>query len=549
MNKYIRKLFGVVFQSQQTQQIFPLPLQPLPTSPEEWRQYWQAKGFPWRTEPEIDEERQKYLEKYLTVIQDEELEGDPFDHIVIGRTDIEQITLSRADIEWLLASSRDGPRSGESSNEQLQKHYCLDLQGVVLRQVDLRGFPLGRVNLAEARLEGARLSGVNLENAVLIAAHLEGATLIEAHLEGARISDAILEGVDLTAAHLEGADLSEACLENADLSGAHLQKADLTRAYLEKANLSEAHLEGATLGRNGLESEDADLPEVYRELNRQKKADPSHIILSPGPSYLEGANLFRAHLEGADLTGAYLGKADLSEAHMEGANLTRAHLEGADLQFVFFDNATRLDGAVLGDEKRGFVLLADVRWSGINLSVVDWTSVKMLGDEIEAHKIRKDDRKTRLYWYRRAVRANRQLAIALEGQGLKEDAARFAYRAQILQRKVLWKQRNFWKWLGSAILALLAGYGYRMWRILAAYLLIVLLCAVAYFVLGMYYGPHLSFLEAVLTSVTAFHGRVFSEPFLHPGAPQLWVTAFEAVMGLVVEGVFIAMLAQKFFGK
>jgi hypothetical protein len=88
-----------------------------------------------------------------------------------------------------------------------------------------------------------------------------------------------------------------------------------------------------------------------------------------------------------------------------------------------------------------------------------------------------------------------------------------------------------------------------MWRILVAYLLIVLLCAVAYFVLGMYYQPHLSFLEAVLTSVTAFHGRVFSEPFLQPREPQLWVTAFEAVAVLVIEGVFIAMLTQKFFGK
>lgn len=65
----------------------------------------------------------------------------------------------------------------------------------------------------------------------------------------------------------------------------------------------------------------------------------------------------------------------------------------------------------------------------------------------------------------------------------------------------------------------------------------------------MYYDPHLSFLDAVLTSVTAFHERIFSEPFLHHGAPRLWVTVFEAVMGLVIEGVFIAIVTQKFFGK
>jgi hypothetical protein len=85
--------------------------------------------------------------------------------------------------------------------------------------------------------------------------------------------------------------------------------------------------------------------------------------------------------------------------------------------------------------------------------------------------------------------------------------------------------------------------------ILVAYLLVVLVCTRIYFVLSTYCENHLSSLCTVLTSITAFHRRAFSEPFLHPGAPQLWVTAFEAVMGLVIEGVFIAMLTQKFFGK
>src|SRR5260370_42691147 len=97
------------------------------------------------------------------------------------------------------------------------------------------------------------------------------------------------------------------------------------------------------------------------------------------------------------------------------------------------------------------------------------------------------------------------------------------------------------------ILGLLAGYGYGMGGILVAYLLIVLLCAGAYFVLGMFYEPHLSFIDAVLTSITAFHGRVFSEPFLHPGDPQLWVTAFEAVARFFVGGVFFCLFTQTFF--
>lgn len=87
-----------------------------------------------------------------------------------------------------------------------------------------------------------------------------------------------------------------------------------------------------------------------------------------------------------------------------------------------------------------------------------------------------------------------------------------------------------------------------MRRILIAYSFIVSMCAIAYFLLGIYYPPHISLLQAFLESVTAFHGRVFSEVF-NSYTPQIWVTAFEAIAGLVVEGIFIAMLTQRFLGK
>ena len=188
-----------------------------------------------------------------------------------------------------------------------------------------------------------------------------------------------------------------------------------------------------------------------------------------------------------------------------------------------------------------------------NLSVVEWSKLEQLGEE---HKARQKydgqgvlkSKEQQWIDYETAVRANRQLAVALLNQGLNEDAARFAYHAQVLQRKVLWQQRSIGKWLFSLLLALLAGYGYRMGRILIAYLLLVSLCAVAYFLLGMYYTPHLSFVQALLESITAFHGRVFLELFAS-NTPQIWITAFEAVVGLVIEGVFIAMLTQRFFGK
>ncbi len=258
---------------------------------------------------------------------------------------------------------------------------------------------------------------------------------------------------------------------------------------------------------------------------------------------LQGADLICIQMQGAKLSGAQLQEADLSYAQLQGAYLLEAQLQGANLSRAFFDNATSLNNVILADKEHGVASLADVSWGGVNLAVVDWSSLKMLGDEYQAHQQKSLER------YRTAVRANRQLAVVLRDQGLNEDADRFAYRAQVLQRKVFWEQKKFGRGFFSGFLALVAGYGYRMERILFTYAIGVSLFAVAYFMLGMFYEPHLSFLDAVLTSVTAFHGRVFAEPFLHSGEPQLWVTAFEAIVGLVVEGVFIAMLTQRFFGR
>lgn len=66
--------------------------------------------------------------------------------------------------------------------------------------------------------------------------------------------------------------------------------------------------------------------------------------------------------------------------------------------------------------------------------------------------------------------------------------------------------------------------------------------------LGIHYGPHLSLDQAYLESITAFHGRVFLEQF-NTNTPQIWLTALEAIAGLIIEGVFIALHIQRFFGK
>src|SRR6266571_4300684 len=255
--------------------------------------------------------------------------------------------------------------------------------------------------------------------------------------------------------------------------------------------------DGRNRPRSGLDLRGADLHGVDLQNLPLSRIQGGLTVKEWDDATSEQREMASVHLEGASLSGAHLNDAFLRSAHLEGANFKKARLAGANLELAFFDSGTNLSGISLESNGHAFVSLAEVHWGDANLAVVDWKSVSMLGDEYRARQKERNgkvkDRLTRLKEYEGAVRANRQLAIALQAQGMNEQAAGFAYRAQQLQRKVFWLQREFGRWLFSILLALLSGYGYRIWRILTAYVLMVSLFAVAYFVLGFHYPPHLTF--------------------------------------------------------
>ena len=477
--------------------------------------------------------------------------------------------LRRGDVEWLLATHEGGRGPVNWDDETQRTRVGLDLRGADLRGADLRWLPL-------ARTLGGLVGGTD-EQAEQAAVHLESAELREADLRGANLPQARLSGAILQEANLEGAMLTATQLNRADLQRAHLEGATLRQAYLEKADLTGAHLEGAMLSG------------AHMAVTILTGAHLEGAIL--GGARLEGAFLQRAHLEGARIFGAHLEHATLSEAYMQGTLLRRTHFEGAslgnvhfestpvppedlarirrwrpdfpeqlppaDLRLVFFDAGTNLQGAILAEKSSAGVSLADVRWGDVNLAVLRWTSGRskplILGDESEARALHDPGGKqlsaaARLDAYEGAVRANRQLALALQAQGLNEDAARFAYRAQVLQRIVLRRQRHLGQWLFSHFLDALAGYGYKPGRSVVAYLCVVVGFAVAYFELGQVVGPHLSFIGALTFSVTSFHGRGFFPGGVSLDNPITQIAALEAVLGLLIEISFIATFTQRFFG-
>ena len=415
---------------------------------EAWKDYWKEQGQLWRTEPEIDEERQKILAERLAIKPD----------IQQGRYPFKEFKLTRADLEWLLATHENGHGPVDWSDESQRDRDGLDLRGADLSRSDLRNLPLARTLGGLTSVDWGRWSEEQRNMATI---SLKEAFLYETRLQGAHLRGAHLQGAYLTGAHLEGADL-------------------------RKARMGEVHL-------------------------------------------------YAAHLEQTDLRRVHLERADLRKAHLERADLRGAQLQGADLEGITWE-----------DEMHASPQIADAEWSEVNLTIVNWSSLKVLGDEQQARQLQ--DRDNQINEYQAAVRANRQLAVALQNQGMNEDAARFAYRAQLCQRVVFRRQNKFGRYLFSLLLDLLAGYGFRPGRSVIWYLVMIFGFALAYFTFG-----HLPFFpDAFVFSLTSFHGRGFfpglgSENSLHN--PLVVIAAFEAVIGLLIEISFIATFTQRFFGK
>lgn len=394
------------------------PLPPFTEDRGAWSIYWQTVGQPWRTEPEIEGERQLFLAQRLEIIPDFKRGVYPF----------RGVNLNRADIEWLIATPNS--QAAELENNQKGTPEGLDLRGADLSGLDLYELPL-------AYIQGG----------------LSGKWWIEAKLEERGAATINMEGANLQKAHLEGAVLRRANLRNTNLESAHL----------------------------------------------------------------EGADLYRTHLEGAYLRNAYLG--------------------GACLQRTYFDTATSFEDVSIQDSKFGTAKFADTYWNDMHVLNVNWSQIKLLGDECQAEETRE------LKDFRRAVRAYRQLAILLQSQGLNEEASRFAYRAQVLQRKVYWYQREIWRYLFSLFLGLFTGYGYKPLRAFVSYLIVIGLFMLIYHILG------IGWEESLVASMTAFHGRGFIPDMFKPGEPQALVAAIEAFVGLLIEVTFIATLTKRLFGN
>lgn len=270
------------------------------------------------------------------------------------------------------------------------------------------------------------------------------------------------------------------------------------------------------------------------------------------------------HLEGAILTDAHLEGAILIGARLEGAILYRAYLKGADLREASFDTASYLNEAHLDR-----AVLDRVSFDGANLAAVDWSEVQRLGDELDADRAAgrhaataRPLRERRGGDYRAAGRAYRSLSLALRAQGLAADATRFHYRAQLMDRKALFwaasdhlsarrvvaATRTGGHWLASLALGVFAGYGDYIGRLFLTYALVICGFAALFFKVSDQSVTWAHALDMLTLSITAFHGRGLLLPHVAVTEGMAWLAGGEAVLGLLIEVLFVAAFVRRVTG-
>jgi uncharacterized protein YjbI with pentapeptide repeats len=530
--------------------------------------YWNNLGQPWRTLPEISSERQSQLLHHLQIQSDTLHSVFPFKEITPN--------LTRADIEWMISYIE---HTADNQTSYV-KSKPLDLCGANLRELDLSCLPLFHMRFGAhiyeweqltieqqqnvgAHLENCNLSKASLQKAYLCGAHLESACLQYANLQGAHLQGAMLSYATVSHAHLERANLLHACLQKTDIRNSFLQETLLNNTILEQADGSEARFYGAEM--KNIKAAGANFRFAHFE-----HVDLSGSILTNTylhDAHFEGANLRRAHLEDANLTLTRLRDADITQAHLERANMSGAQCEksifakahfddtdchrvnfaGANLSEAFFNRGTQLNHVILTSKEGGTVCVADTDWNNVNLAVVEHASLHMLGDEETidttiTSKTTKEDRHTYQENLKRALRAYRQFAHALQSQGLNEEANRFYYRSYFVQCKILRSQqpRKLLPYILSLFLALVIGYGYRPVRTLGFYCAIIVLWAILYHI----NSPYPSWETAFLTSFLSFHGQA-SLTFYTLNQRLLSLVLVEMIIGLLLEATFIVMVIKR----
>jgi hypothetical protein len=557
----------------------------------------------WCTQPEIPDSRKATLRNYLSITPYISPNHDPTE----DRYPFKGVPLKRDDIEWLLLTHEGGAGPVIWNDEHQRKRNGLDLRGADLSSQNLSGLPLARIR---GGLSGDEWEMATPAQHATAAMRLDRAILRGTHLEGADLCGVRLEGADLSEAHLEGANLSEAHLEWPESYSASvsLQPTDLRKATLDSttnlrgillgnkchgfARLADTHWGGANLTAiecwkevNMLGDEriarrlgQLDLYEAAIRANRQlsqtlreQGLDDYAAHFAHRALVLQGGSIIRrplrSELDLKQLIVIFCVPILVSLIY-EGVTLLpfvyqqvlfpilllplfmlllfilpwRKYEERLVIRIplLVFLLLMLLPSILLP-----FVLLPQsllplvpLKTLQMKLQLPNWL---LLGHQVPDQML--------LEFLIIATLLILLVSLLLrfhlpQMQGLQ----RLGRMLIALFSPFVGTLRSYARYTLSLFLDVLAGYGYKPWRSLGWYMFTIIAFAVAYYVVGESAGFPLTWYQALVVSVSSFHGRGFiDQP--KPSNPDTVVAAIEAVIGLIIEISFITTFTQRFFGK
>jgi uncharacterized protein YjbI with pentapeptide repeats len=359
--------------------------------------------------------------------------------------------------------------------------------------------------------------------------------------------------------------------EIAPFDGISLERADLewlVKRYKEKIISNIEQKQGLNLQYANLDTVDL----TYLPLEEANFTNANLVDVDFTSANLKGTYFWSANLTDAVFTSANLESAKFWSVNLAGTDFRDANLAGANFRFTRITNVSFKDATIVTIQGVGLTVADVSGWDEKSLSTREWSQVKLLGDETIAKKRKNEERKCKdatIHFddYFAATRAYRQVSTALDGMGRKEEAETFAYRGQVMQRKMLWwsiwqKKRTFRQrladgraWLFSWLLALLSGYGYRFGRSFSWYVGVLLTFAWLYLHISQNVPPHstipdhLSWFDACILSISDMVGRGFFRQDVTLSDPYAGWSVLEGMIGVFMDVLLISTLTQRLFKK
>ncbi len=255
-----------------------------------------------------------------------------------------------------------------------------------------------------------------------------------------------------------------------------------------------------------------------------------NLVGKPGSSGtdLSHVDFYRANLKGAHLYRANMRRASLLKADLSGANLNFANLSGANMLGL------RLD----------YCRMEHVVWGRT-----------IFQEEQLARKNKQQTPAERNQLFSEAEEVCRSVRRSCESHGLFDDAGHFFHK-EMTFRRYQYSLGSWQRWM-SKLVDLLSGYGERPFRVVVFSSVLVMMCALFYFIAGVQSGDEViryemssqlgqnwfAFLDALYFSVVTFTTLGYGD--LTPLGPSRTLAALEAFIGNFSLALFVVVFVKK----